>query len=78
MFCPQCKSPLKISKSYMTFKNDNTADLPTEAYQNHVMVCGNSSCQNYAGKDLSNPIIIAKTVSHKINCGTQPSVFSMS
>jgi hypothetical protein len=55
MQCPKCESLLQISKSYLTFENDDTPDLPTKAFTNLDMVCANPHCDYFAGEDLTNP-----------------------
>ncbi|MET3699521.1 hypothetical protein SAMN05877753_111159 [Bacillus oleivorans] len=65
--CPLCKSLLRIGITSYSFENDDTPDKETIAYTNLPMLCVNSTCENYAGKDLSNPNKIVTTVRHKIN-----------
>lgn len=51
----------------MTFKNDDTPDQKTEAYQNMPMLCTNKNCVKYAGKNLDMPEKVVEIVTHKIN-----------
>lgn len=62
MICPKCNSMLQIAKSYLTFENDTTPDLPTKAFTNLEMVCVNQHCDNYAGKNLENPSYVGKNL----------------
>lgn len=57
----------------MTFKNDDTPETPTEAFQNLEMLCLNPKCSNFSGdketKDiaLDNPVSVFQVVTNKIN-----------
>jgi len=65
--CPKCNSLLRISETTLTFENDNTPLLPTKAYYEHKMVCINPECDQYAGEDLNNPIVVVGTIKNKVN-----------
>jgi hypothetical protein len=65
MICPKCNSMLQIAKSYLTFENDTTPDLPTKAFTNLEMVCVNQHCDNYAGKELENPSSVVEIVKNE-------------
>jgi len=67
MKCPNCGHQLRIGKTYMTFKNDDTPNAQTEAYTNLPMICGNSRCGNFGRTDLSNPTKIVQTVTNRLN-----------
>jgi hypothetical protein len=65
--CPKCNALLRIGTSYMTFENDDTAELPTKAYTNLPLICINQECADYGGEDVSNPRIIIDTVRNQVN-----------
>ena len=54
MKCPICKQNLIISNCKPVSKNNEIKVLQT-------LVCVNSKCENYAGKDLNNPKKIVHT-----------------
>jgi hypothetical protein len=66
MNCPTCNSVLRIGKTKITFKHDDTPDIPTEAYNNLPMLCTNTDCKNYAGTDLNEPKHIVQTVMNRM------------
>jgi hypothetical protein len=66
MECPKCKGRLTIAKTSYSFKNDNTPDVQTEAYLNQHLVCTNSKCTDYSGKDINNPKVVVNTISHRL------------
>lgn len=65
MICPKCNSMLQIAKSYLTFENDTTPDLPTKAFTNLEMICVNQHCDNYAWKKLENPPIVVEIIKNE-------------
>jgi hypothetical protein len=67
MLCKKCGNPLIVAKSRLELVNDNMPDIPTEAYTCLDMVCICTTCSNYAGEDLSNPLTIAEVVKHNQN-----------
>ena len=66
MQCPSCTHQLRIGKTYITFKNDDTPDAQTEAYTNLPLICVNPKCSLFGGKDLSNPTQIVQTVANRM------------
>jgi hypothetical protein len=65
--CPKCGLLLRVGKSYYTFENDTTPDLPTKGYINLEMLCLNADCSEYAGEDIDNPKAIVDTVKNGVN-----------
>ena len=57
----------------MTFKNDDTPDAITEAYQNLEMLCLNPKCGNFSGNRetkeivLESPESVVQVVTNRIN-----------
>lgn len=62
MKCKQCDFDLMIAKS--DFKSELNS---TDVFSVQTLVCVNPNCSFYAGKDLSDPLHIAETISTKIN-----------
>jgi hypothetical protein len=65
--CPKCQSLLQIGTSFYTFENDDTPEKPTIAYVNLPQICTNKECENYCGKDVSNPQYVVDTVKNQLN-----------
>ena len=60
--CPICKGDLMVSNSAYT------SDLgSTDIYITHTMVCTNSKCSNYSGRDLNNPTNVVNVIKNKVN-----------
>lgn len=66
MNCPTCNSVLRIGKTNITFKHDDTPDIETEVYNNLPMLCANKECTNYAGTNLNDPIHVVETVMNRM------------
>jgi hypothetical protein len=65
--CDKCNRMLRVGRSYYTFENDTTPDLPTKAFVNLEMLCINEECVNFAGADLDNPKWVVDTVTNGVN-----------
>lgn len=58
--CPECSSPLLVSKSRPR------SDIgSTEVYIVQELACPNPKCDNYHGGDLGKPKVVVKTIEHK-------------
>jgi len=57
MKCEYCEQDLRVSKTYMESPKDTETVTCVQK-----LVCVNPDCEIYAGKDLSNPKNIARTL----------------
>jgi hypothetical protein len=64
--CPKCQSLLRIGNSYITVTGDETPDIPTEVFTNLPMLCVNPSCDDYCGKNTSDPLHVVEVIQSKI------------
>ena len=60
--CPLCNSDLQIADSRLKSEEGST-----DIYSELDMVCIDSRCPNYSGKDLNNPKTVVETVRNKVN-----------
>lgn len=61
MDCPKCGSDLKVANSKFV-----SQEASTEVYSELTMVCINPRCDNFAGKDLNEPLKVAATIKNKV------------
>lgn len=48
MNCEKCGKPMMIIQSNSRFANDDTPDKDTELWNDQILACTNTACQDYA------------------------------